>query len=199
MEGQGKRLLLAVALALGVMLVWNMLFPAKKDDTAQKSAAGSGHALVPAAPQIGGPAAGPAVTATPTATTGSGDAGSGSSAPAPAAATTPVVEQARGPEQKITLGFPGKLTATFSSYGGALVSWKLADERYLRDASKGELLASSPGRGAFYVDFSAGSTYFLPRDAEWVGTKISDVEVTQARNLDVKGLPVRWRWTDLDA
>ena len=39
MEGQGKRLLLAVALALGVMLVWNMIFPSKPDDQQQ---AGSG-------------------------------------------------------------------------------------------------------------------------------------------------------------
>lgn len=50
MEGQGKRLLMAVALALGVMLVWNLVFPSKKDPpkkpiaTETGSGSGSGAA-----------------------------------------------------------------------------------------------------------------------------------------------------------
>ncbi len=157
MQDQGKRLLLAVALALGVMLVWNMVF-SKKEDPKPAVGSGSGSAIV------GAPVAPPSPV------------GQSTEAPAPAAAGPSMAEAPRGPEQKIALAFPDKFTATFSSYGGALVSWKLADPRYERDATKGELLPGMENTGAFLVDF-AKSTYVLPRRAEWKGTKVSEQEV----------------------
>lgn len=54
MEGQGKRLLLAVGLALGVMLVWNMVFPPKKEEPKKPDAAliGAGSGSAPGAPVV---------------------------------------------------------------------------------------------------------------------------------------------------
>ncbi|MGN6107998.1 MAG: membrane protein insertase YidC, partial [Kofleriaceae bacterium] len=149
METQGKRLLLAVALAFAVILGWNLLFPAaKKEPPAKPPVAGetAGSATAPpAAPPMGMP-----------------------TAEAPSAAA------AQQPAQQIVLSFPGKFDATFSSRGGTLVSWKLADKRFERDATKGELL--EPGNGAFHVWFRK-SKYDLPQNAEWTGTKVSDTEV----------------------
>lgn len=149
MQDQGKRLLLAVALALGVMLVWNFIFPPKQEpkkpvatETGSGSSTGSGSA---ASPTSSGPVA------------------------------PPEIEAPRGAEERITLSFP-HFAATFSSYGGNLVSYKLADHRYDRDQTKGELLAQEPDTGAFGVNF-ARSTYVLPKKSEWKGEKLSDTSV----------------------
>ena len=156
MQGQGKRLMLAVALALGVMLVWNLIFPPKEEPPPNPK---TGSAQVqPAKPESQvGVAAGSAVVQP---------------------------EAPRGPEEKIVLRFSGKFTATFSSYGGSLVSWKLADPRYEKnDPSKGELLpdpAKHPDTGAFVVNFWGGSDNLLPKRSEWKGTKVSDTEVRYA-------------------
>ena len=166
MQDQGKRLLLAVALALGVILVWNQF--AHKDEPPPASKDGSGSA------QTSGSAAtppGPAV----------GLAGN--------AAPSPEVAGPRPGEQTIPLAFPG-IEATFSSYCGGLKGWKLTDKRYERDATRGEILpvrdmlpgdASSkksvPDCGAFDVNF-ASSTFVIPRGAVWTGQKRSDTEVT---------------------
>jgi len=48
MQDQGKRLLLAVALALGVMLLWQVFFPSKKEDKPKPTAA---QQSVPTAPR----------------------------------------------------------------------------------------------------------------------------------------------------
>ncbi|MBL9015348.1 MAG: membrane protein insertase YidC [Myxococcales bacterium] len=160
MQDQGKRLLLAVVVALAFMLVWNRFFGPKPDD---KPADGSGA-------NIAAPVAPRSVV--------------GSSTEAPTGGKTPALAEApRSPEQKISLAFPGKFTATFSSYNGALVSFKLADPRYERDETKGELLPGKPDTGAFIVDF-ARSTYVLPRGAEWKGTKVSDTEVHYTLSTD---------------
>ena len=155
MQDQGKRLLLAVVVALGFMLVWNRFFGPKPDDK-PKDGSGSNAVAAPIAPR------------TPV----------GTSSEAPTTPATPgMAEAPRGPEQKIVLAYAGQFTATFSNYNGALVSFKLADPRYDRDLStKGELLPGKPDTGAFIVDF-AKSTYVLPRGAEWKGTKVSDTEV----------------------
>jgi YidC/Oxa1 family membrane protein insertase len=148
MENQGKRLLLAVGLALGVMLVFQMIWKPKEEDKKK-----------------------------PAATTGSGQVVTGLPATPPPIATTP--EAPRGPEEKIVLDFPGKVKATFSSYGGALVSWQLADEKYKKDVNtqnRGEMLPARPGTGAFFVDFPR-SDLTLPANVEWTGTKVSDTQV----------------------
>ena len=161
MQDQGKRLLLAVGLALAFMLAWNM-FLGKKDDPNAGSGSGSGSATGSAA--VGAPVAPP----TPV--------GVSIEPPAAGASAGAMAEAPRGPEQKLQLAFPGKFAATFSNYGGSLVSWKLADPRYEKDATKGEMLPSMEGTGAFLVNF-AKSTYVLSPRAEWIGTKVSDTEV----------------------
>jgi hypothetical protein len=145
MENQGKRLLLAVGLALGVILVWNMVFAPEKKEPPPKD---------PNAPVL--------VKATSTV---------GLSLENPAAQLPEP-----GPENTITLDFPGRFTATFSDRIGGPVSWKLADARYEKDQTRGELLPSVPGTGAFQVDF-AKSTYVLPKNLTWQGTKVSDTQV----------------------
>ncbi|HEY0189554.1 MAG TPA: membrane protein insertase YidC [Kofleriaceae bacterium] len=164
--------MLAVALALGVILVWNQFAhkdepPASKTGSAQTGSA----AVTPAGPAVGI---------------------SGSAAPVPEAATP------RGPEQTISLPFKN-VVATFSDYCGGLKGWKLTDPRYERDSTKGEILPANdaftvsdgkgghlpieadkkkslPDCGAFDVNF-ASSTFVIPRHAVWKGEKISDTEV----------------------
>lgn len=160
MENQGKRLLVAVALALGVMLVWNMVFPPKKDEPAPTpGSATNAPALVQATSKVGKSTEGPV-------------------APAPGT---------RGEEQLITLEFP-KFTASFSSWTGGLVAWKLADARFENDQTHGQMLPSERDTGAFQVNFSK-STYVLPPGLEWKGTKVSDTEVryeTSTEHVDVE-------------
>src|SRR5439155_22078210 len=103
MQEQGKRLMLAVALIMGVLFVWQSFFKPKDDDQqkqaqqAQQQVAAQQPAPVTPPVGVGTPSAGP-----------------------------------RGPEQMIPLSF-GNVVATFSNYGGALVSWKLTDPRYEHD------------------------------------------------------------------
>lgn len=124
MQEQGKRLLLAVTLALGVLLAWQYLFapkePPKKPVATQGSGSASGSAVEPTQP----------------------------------VSVTSVVGEVKpcGPEQTITLTYP-TATVSFCSYGGAIRSWKLSDKRFEHDKSKGELIPpQSPG--AFLVNFA---------------------------------------------
>jgi YidC/Oxa1 family membrane protein insertase len=167
MQDQGKRLLLAVALALGVMLLWNVIFPPKKPDVAQKPAQGSGEVALPATSKVGVPSTAP--------TTAPGTPGT-------VATPAPVAEVQRGPEVPIELDFP-HFRATFSNYGGILKSFQLADKRFLKDQTKGELLPSVPDTGAFGVNF-AKSTFVLPAKTEWKGTKVSDTQVVYTLSTD---------------
>lgn len=176
MQDQGKRLLLAVALALGVFAVYSLV--AKKDEPPKPTSgqtAGSGQPApgqaVATVPRLGGPERGPAAEAPP----------------APA-------------EPPIQLAFD-HFVAMFSSGCGGLTSWRLTDRRYEHDATQGELLpepsrmtavdpsgkpaagpaaqlASLPACGAFGVNFvSRTSTYFVPGHAVWKGEKLSPTEV----------------------
>jgi YidC/Oxa1 family membrane protein insertase len=159
MQDQGKRLLVAVALALGVMFAWQLIFPPPKETPKPKETP----------TQVGSATSGPVnpVGRTP----------DGKIVPAPAK---------RGPEQTIELPF-ANLKATFSSYGGVLKSWHLTDRRYDRDKTKGELLPQRPDTGAFAVNF-ANSTYVLPPESEWTGTKLSDRSVKY--KLDTEHLSI---------
>jgi hypothetical protein len=97
MQEQGKRLLLAVALALGVMMLWQVIFPPKKADEPP-----------------------------PTTIAGSGSAGSGIATPAPTPTsrvgqpnqdqpgTAPAASGTRGAEQLVELKYPS-FVATFSN------------------------------------------------------------------------------------
>jgi YidC/Oxa1 family membrane protein insertase len=158
MENQGKQLLLAVALAMAVLFGFQLLWPSKSEDKKP----------------------------TPTQTTGSGSAAAvagpldpvgmtpdGKTAPAPTS---------RAPEQTIQLSYPNA-NVTFSSHGGVLKSWHLTDKRYDRDKTKGELLPQQPDTGMFGVNF-ANSTYVLPAQSDWVGTKLSDRSVKYTITTD---------------
>lgn len=164
MQDQGKRLLLAVALALGVMLVWNFIFPPKQEPKP------------PTAAETGSGSSGSAATPTPTP--------SGPVAPAE-------IEAPRGAEVRETMKFPN-FVATFSSYGGNLVSFQLTDHRYDRDQTKGELLAQEADTGAFGVNF-ARSTYVLPKKSEWKGEKVSDTSIRYT--IDTPNLTVEKLFT----
>ncbi len=159
MQDQGRRLLIAVALALGVMFTWNQFFSPtdeKKEDSAQtQGSSGSGTGVTPGVP------AGATVQ---------GNVGQPAN---PVTASAPVAQ--RGPEQLETFEFPG-VHATFSNHGGVLKSWHLMDKRYDRDKFKGELLPVKQAPGAFAVSFP-GSTYDVPAQAEWVGKRVSDREI----------------------
>jgi YidC/Oxa1 family membrane protein insertase len=181
MQDQGKRLLIAVALALGVMLVWTTMSPKEEP----KPTTGSGQVgPKPATPQVGVASTGSASAATPVAGT--------------AAAPAPAEEAPRPPEAPITLSFDN-LVATFSNYCGGLKTWKLTDERYVHDATHGfllpekslmtttdgtgkrvpvaaEQLARLPDCGAFEVNF-ASSTFVVPRHAVWRGEQLSKTAV----------------------
>ena len=183
MQEQGKRLLLAVALALGVMMLWQVIFPPKKDEPAPTTGSGSGSAVqkqttVPTSHV--GETDQPATTATPNTPTPAG----------PVAPATP-----RSAEQVIELKYPS-FVATFSSYGGTLTGWRLTDSRYERDGTKGQLLVGTAAErkerdaklaaldtGSFDVNFS-DSTYVVPKNAEWTGTKVDDRTVKYAFTSD---------------
>jgi len=196
MQDQGKRLLIAVALALGVMLVWNTVF--HKDEPPPPTTAGSQVVPPkPVTPQVGVAAGGSGVTQP--AATGSGTPSS--AGPAPAVTASPVEELPRPPEEKLTLSFDN-VVATFSSYCGGLTAWQLTDKRYARDATKGELLPARsqmtmtdpsgaqvpvpaaelvnlPECGAFDVNF-ASSTFVIPRHAVWKGERIKGERINEA-------------------
>src|ERR1041384_6760211 len=146
MEGQGKRLLLAVGLALAVMMAFQLIWKQDEKKPPPKTGSGSGMVVTPTTPA------------------------------APPIATAPQTPDVA--EDKIVLDSP-QVQATFSSYGGALVSWQLKDAKYKKDKStqhKGELLPGRVGTGGFYVDFPR-SNFALPTNVAWKGTKVSDTVV----------------------
>jgi YidC/Oxa1 family membrane protein insertase len=209
MQDQGKRLLLAVALALGVMLLWQQF--AHKDEPPPDAAKPGQTAPKPATPQVGG---GTATTpAAPSGSAGATGAEAASATPGSAAAAAPAMTAAkpaeelpRPPEEVLTLAFPN-LVATFSSYCGGLKSWQLTDKRYEHDAMRGSLLpekslmtvtdpsgkpvpapadqlADLPDCGAFDVNFERSSTFFVPHHAVWKAEQPSKTEVRYTYTSD---------------
>jgi len=150
MQDQGKRLIIAVALMLGVLWLWQSMF-AKKDDASKKPAQGSA-AVTPTTPTTGVPM--PQVVAY--------DNGS-------AAAPT-------AKEETITLTYPNVIV-DMSNLGGMVKGWKLTDPRYQHDATKGELIPQKPGAGEMIVGFAKGSTYKLPAQTVWQGKQTSPTQV----------------------
>jgi YidC/Oxa1 family membrane protein insertase len=169
MQDQGKRLLLAVALAAGVFLLWNLLVPQDPPKPPPPAAAKEEAPTAPA-----------------------------ETAPSGEVAAAPVEEAPRPVEEIKTLTFD-KVVATFSSYCGGLRSWRLTGKRYEHDATKGWLLPEKsimtvtdgagkttpvpedqltdlPVCGAFEVNF-ASSTYVIPRNAVWKAEEISNQEI----------------------
>jgi YidC/Oxa1 family membrane protein insertase len=153
MQDQGKRLIIAVALALGVLMLWQKIFPPKDQP---KDGAGSGSAVATGSNGAVVPVAKP--------TTLVGHDGTAPDAPV----------------QPITLEFP-TFSASFSNIGGTLRGWHLKDERYIKDATKGELIA---GDGELGLEFTKDSTFKLPAHAVWTGTKLSDRQVQYKLSTD---------------
>ncbi len=158
MQDQGKRLIVAVALMLGVLFAWQKFFAPKPDDTAKKPAAGSAATT-------------PAQQAAPTAVPDQ-------------VATTPEDQAApRGAEKKIKLAFPN-VVVEFSSYGGVVSSWQLTDPRYKNDPTKGELIPTKYMTGELGVGFAKDSTYKLPKQTEWTGKQTSPTQVVYTIKTD---------------
>src|SRR5689334_21595180 len=100
MQDQGKRLLLAVGLALLVMMTWQVLFPSKKPPP-KPPGVGSGSQVV--TPE----SSDPFYAQTPTAGSGAGSAGSGSAAEAPP--ITPPIVALEGYGVHLELSTPWRL------------------------------------------------------------------------------------------
>ena len=159
MEDQGKRLLIAVAVAFAIMMLWNFLFPAEKPPAPEKKAD---------APAETTPASGQAGSTAPAA---------GGTTPAPAKAPT----AQRGAEQTFVFEFD-QLRAEFSSWGGVLKSWQLHGAQFhvpgKPDVAEDLVRLADPEHRPFAVNFSDGSTHTIPPQAEWRGEKKSDRELT---------------------
>ena len=173
MEDQGKRLLLAVAIAFGIMMVWTMVFPpdkAEKPPEKKPEAA----ATAPGAPATaaGQPGEQPPATAPGGAPTGETPA---ATPPVPA----PAVKC--DPGQLFTFTFDD-VHATFSSCGGVLKSWQLLGDQFHVPGNESvpeDLVRLGPdGLYPFVMRFAEGSTYLIPEGAEWKGEKTGDREIT---------------------
>jgi YidC/Oxa1 family membrane protein insertase len=139
MEGQGKRLLLAVVLALGIVILWNVVFPPDKPKPKPKL-----DDEVAETKKIDSPLG-----------TVRGEA------------QPPLAELTGDPEIE-TLSYPN-VVVQFSDRDATLVSWKLTDGKYARDWSKGEMIPrDEDGRthGSFAVNFY-DSDHVLPKGARW--------------------------------
>ncbi len=192
MQDQGRRLLIAVVLALGVLFLYNTFSP-KQEPPPTANGSASLVSPKPATPGVGVPAGS---SAAPAPASAPGSATPGSATPAPAG--KPASELPRPPEQTISLPFEN-FVATFSSYCGGLTSWQLTDKRYEHDETGGQLLpvrtkltmlnpsgesvkvpdadlANVPECGAFDVNF-ASSTFVVPPHAVWKGEQLGKTEV----------------------
>lgn len=196
MEDQGKRLLIAVAVAFAIMMLWNVLFPPDKptekpaDQRAQQGQAAPGGPGAPTTPAAGASVGGTA-PATGAAPSTAGAPASGTPAASGAAAAAP-----RGPEQTIVLE-SAAVRVEFTSWGGALRSWQLLGDQFHQtghpDLPEDLVRLSDPERRPFAISFSDGSTVMVPASAEWHGEKKSDREVVYTWQSDDLAIEKRYR------
>jgi YidC/Oxa1 family membrane protein insertase len=183
MEDQGKRLLIAVAIAFAIMMLWNFVFPPSKP--AEKPEDARGKAGQPA------PAGGGA--ATPAGPSAAGQTGAPAGTAAGPAAAQP---RQRGPEQTIVLEYPD-VRAEFSSWGGVLKSWKLRGEQFHEpgrpDTPEDMVRLADANHRPFLVGFADGSTYSIPAEAEWRGQRTGDREVLYTWSSDDLSVEKRYR------
>src|SRR5688572_17473778 len=118
MEDQGKRVLVAVVLCMLIVGVWSWLFAPSQEQKPQAPAPPAEQAQQPAPPP-GTPASQPAQPGQP--------------APAAPASST----SAPRSEERTTTIATAKVEATFSSWGGALKSWKLINSQYKQKGTDG--------------------------------------------------------------
>lgn len=171
MEDQGKRLLLALAIAFGIMLLWTFLFPPDRPEEPEEEPQRVEEERPPGeeddapAPEEPAPEAPEEVEDAPAAEIEEAER-------EPADDVEPLPE-----EETYAFEFDA-FRAEFSSHGGALTSWELKDERW---AENGELLdlvktGERIERRPFLVSFE-NSTYSIPLRAAWEGERLSDREV----------------------
>ena len=184
MEDQGKRLLLAVAAAFAVLLVWDLaskkLFPPPEPPPGEQT---------PDRPKEGGegpsrgdsePSGGPDLAESPGAAKvdrPSGPQLDGSTSKEPA--VRPSVHQ-RGEEQTFEFDFP-KFRAVFTSYGAALKSWELSGEKYYEsvDGVVSQVDLVRAGKSEELLPFRIGfaEREWWPEKTEWRGKRKSDTEI----------------------
>jgi YidC/Oxa1 family membrane protein insertase len=163
MEDQGKRLLLAVVIAFGIMMAWSYLFPPEtppERDESSQTETGDGKPEQPTLPK-------------PTLREG-GTPQSGQ----PAAIGAPTATE-RGPEQRETFEFPN-LRAVFTSYGGTLASWELLGDKYrVKEDGKTRQLDMVLTQGEAVLPFRIGfeGLELVPAESEWRSERKSDREI----------------------
>lgn len=166
MEDQGRRLLLAVAAAFAIMLLWSVLFPPDKKDEEPEDADEAGE------------------VADGDTTTPDGDTKPDGGEVAEPLDTDggEVVEVARGPEKDFVFEYD-RYQATVSTYGGNLKSWKLLGQKFEDRTQEGkpplELIptGTSENMRQFDVSFTDASTLQIPTETEWVADRKSDDEI----------------------
>jgi YidC/Oxa1 family membrane protein insertase len=168
MEDQGKRLLVAVAIAFAIMIGWSFLFPPEQVDEKP--------------PETPTEATGPVQPGSPTAPVQPGQ-------PAAVAPGTDAPPASRGAEKEVALEFDN-FRATFSTYGAALKSWQLLGEQFYdgeRSIPEDLVRSETEALWPFQVSFP-GSTHTVPPGAEWTIVKQGASEVLfrhQAGGLEV--------------
>jgi YidC/Oxa1 family membrane protein insertase len=164
MEDQGRRLLLAVAAAFAIMLLWSVLFPPDGEDE-------------PPGTDEAGEVAGE---------DGAGDAdgvepGDADAAGDPLGSSDTVVVP-RGPEKELTFE-SDSYRAVVSTYGATLKSWTLLGRKFEDRTKEGhppmELVPTGTDESArqFDVSFTGVSSLQIPKETEWVAERKSDDEI----------------------
>jgi YidC/Oxa1 family membrane protein insertase len=174
MDDQLKRLLLAVAIAVAIMFVWERFFSPEPPPERELP--------TETAPEV------PAPPALPRPTPRSDGDVPGATAPTAAGATigAPSVAE-RGPEQLETFDFPA-FRAVFTSYGAALKSWELKNEKYQVE-ERGQLrqldLVRTQGEDLLPFRIGFEGLELVPAQSEWRVASKSDTEISFAWSYEV--------------
>lgn len=171
MEDQGKRLLLAVVIALGIMFAWSELFPPEEPPRRTDETSETGGSMDPETSPT-----------RPEAVTGQGQGqgqGHGKTVPEVAAEIAAAGEAERGPEQLYELA-NDQFRAVFTSYGGTLKSWELQGEKYREERNRkiqqiDMVRTEDEDLLPFAVGF--GDVALIPERSEWRGERKSDTEI----------------------
>jgi YidC/Oxa1 family membrane protein insertase len=168
MEDQGKRLLLAVAIAFGLMLVWMYLFPPEPVEPERPDPA-DGERVAEERP----------VDETAAETAPDAEAAGDVEAPAPR------------PEEELFAFEFDAFRAEFSTYGGSLTSWELKDERWAKNGQLLDLVETGarPETRPFRISFE-NSTHDIPADAAWERVEFGDADLRPGFEP-----AVRFRWS----
>tara|TARA_R110002073_G_scaffold74100_5_gene181167 strand:- start:2180 stop:4030 length:1851 start_codon:yes stop_codon:yes gene_type:complete len=171
MEDQGKRLMLAVGIAFGIMLIWTTVFPPEKPKKKSEKEVAAETETAPSAISARNRGDAPSTNAP------SADVAPGEVAPA-APAQVPAEVAPRGPEQFFDF-HTDEVHARFSSYGGALSKYELKQKR-LRNLKTKQPENMVRVQDEAYRNLRVwfeDSTFNVPRTAEWTGEKLSETEL----------------------